>query len=77
MKITSLFEEGCQKGQKAINADPPYIYRVPTHLENMHGKRLELYVTPVIFGIISRFTQVLTLLTAVYRACKLIHVTKE
>jgi len=25
MKIASLFEEGCQKGQKAINADHLYI----------------------------------------------------
>jgi len=26
MKITSLFEEGCQKGQKAINADHLYMF---------------------------------------------------
>jgi len=26
MKITSLFAEGCQKGQKAINADHLYMF---------------------------------------------------
>jgi len=26
MKITSLLAEGCQKSQKAINADHPYMF---------------------------------------------------